>query len=390
MASPLRPHFVIEERYQKKPGSYRTLLTDEVLADISSRLTGDPYFTVTFEPQINVGRLAMLYYRGKSFFVSVSEVEVQSRNSSFQSFPSALSRYILANGEKEICYYVHPAIRGNFATGYFMFMYRLMKTAGVNLMNVTEHVAQPILPFAAPEDVIATKDALRTKKASNNSTYVTRGSDGATEVYGKTYGASKYETTLICLALAQIANAGLRLYQIEEGGLKVLPKQSRLAIHAWGGTIEASTTAFETVEFRERNSLRSIRFAYNLLEKFQKKRCAFCACAIPQIVQGAHVWPVAAIKQSGLPFKEQLDHALNGHNGLWLCENHHKLLDSATLYLHTSGRLLYRHSLGANDTQFIRQTTTTVALPPAVLHPRFLDYLARRNSTLSAQNYAAI
>lgn len=389
MANQSRPHFVIDERFQKG-GSYRALLTNDVLADISSRLTGDPSFTVEFRPQVNVGRLAMLYYRGKSFFVSVSEIDVRSRNSSFQSFPSALSRYVLADGQKEICYYIHPAIQGNFTTGYFMFMYRLMKTAGVNLMNITQHVAQPIRAFSAPEDVIAAKDALRTRGVGNNSTYVTGGSDGATEVYGKTYGANKYETTLICLALARIATFGLRLYQIEEGGLKALPMLSRRAIHAWGGIIESSTPAFEAVEFRERNSLRSIRFAYNLLEKFEKKRCAFCTCEIPQIVQGAHIWPVAAIKQSGLPFDEQLGHALSGHNGLWLCENHHKLLDSATLYLHTSGRLHYRRSLDVHDTQFIRQTTTTTDLPNDVMHPLFLDYLTRRNATLSAQDYMPI
>jgi hypothetical protein len=127
-----------------------------------------------------------------------------------------------------------------------------------------------------------------------------------------------------------------------------------------------------------------------LLEKFETKRCAFCACAIPQIVQGAHIWPVAAIKQSGLPFSEQLNHALSGHNGLWLCENHHKLLDSATLYLHSSGRLFYRRSLGEADTRFLQQTTPTVALPDAVLDPRFLEYLTRRNATLVERDYAPI
>ena len=389
MANPPLPHFIIDEFFQKG-GSYRALLTDDVLADISEKLTGSSNFTVAFEPKVNIGRLAMLHYRGKRFFISLSEIDVRSRNSSFQSFPSALSRYVLATGEKEICYYVHPAIRGNFATGYFIFMYRLMKTAGVNLMNLAHYVAQPIQPFSAPEDVIAAKDLLRTRGAGNNSTYVTRGSDGATEVYGKTYGANKYETTLICLALARIANVGLRLYQIEEGGLRALPLLSRRAIYACGGVIEASTPAFEAVEFRERNSLRSIRFSYNLLEKFERKRCAFCSCAIPQIVQGAHIWPVAAIKQSGLPFGEQLDHALSGHNGLWLCENHHKLLDSATLYLHASGRLHYRRSLDEQDTQFVRLTTTAATLPDVVLHPQFLDYLERRNVTLSENDYIPI
>lgn len=36
------------------------------------------------------------------------------------------------------------------------------------------------------------------RNRSNNSTYLTKGTDGALEVYGKTYGANKYETSLIC------------------------------------------------------------------------------------------------------------------------------------------------------------------------------------------------
>ncbi len=40
------------------------------------------------------------------------------------------------------------------------------------------------------------------RNRSNNSTYLTKGTDGALEGLRKTYRANKYETSLICYALA--------------------------------------------------------------------------------------------------------------------------------------------------------------------------------------------
>ena len=59
-----------------------------------------------------------------------------------------------------------------------------------------------------------------------------------------------------------------------------------------------ATITLEESEFRENNSLRSPRYIYNLLEKLGDKKCALCECEIPQIIQGAHIWPVADIKMN--------------------------------------------------------------------------------------------
>lgn len=388
-----RPHFTIKENAQKGGATFRRLFGPDVLKDICERLTGQTDYTVKFDSQgYNVGRLALLTYGSERFYVSLSEPNIQSRNSSFQSLPSALSRYILDESvSKKICFYVHPQTVGNFETDYFMFMYRLMKTAGVRLLNIEEYVSQPIAPFAVPEDVIAQKDRLRMRGKGNKSTYVSRGSLGEIEVYGKTYGASKYETTLICIALAKISPSGLDLYQVEEGDLNSLPAISIAAIRASGlVTIDVSTAAIELAEFTENNSLRSIRYIYNLFERFEHKRCAFCDCAIPQIVQGAHVWSVSSIKQSGLPLDDQLRHALDGHNGLWLCENHHKLFDSGLIMLDRSGGLHSRTSLSDRDASFLKSVTTKTQLGVEVLSPSFLQYLGKRNRVISQGAFAAL
>ena len=208
-------------------------------------------------------------------------------------------------------------------------MYRLMETVGVKLLNISEHITKNISSFSSADDVITQKEKLRSKTRGNKSTYVTTGEDGAIQVYAKTYGANKYESTLICIALTKITSTAVELYEVEEGGLKGLPAISKEAILAAGAvTIAESTKEIEIAEFNQNDSLRSIQFIYNLLEKFGKKKCAFCECEIPQIVQGAHIWPVAAIKQQpDLSLEQKLGFALDGHNGLWLCENHHKLLE---------------------------------------------------------------
>lgn len=385
------PHFAIKANAQKGGAVFRQLYSAAVLEDICQRLTGRKDYTVTFDEQsYNKGRLALLTYRGKRFYLSLSEPEIRSRNSSFQSLPSALSRFILDRPAKQICFFIHPQTVGNFETDYFIFMYRLMKTAGVRLLNIDEHVAQPIVSFATPEDVIAHKDRLRKHGQGNKSTYVTRGPLGEIQVYGKTYGANKYETTLICIALAKISPSGLDLYQVEEGDLTSLPAISLDAIRASGRvSIDISTTDIEIAEFTENNSLRSIRYTYNLLERFEQKSCAFCDCTIPQIVQGAHIWPVAAIKQSGLPLDDQMRHALDGHNGLWLCENHHKLFDSGLIRLAKSGRLKHRTSLSDQDAGFLKRITPTTQLNANVLSPSFVDYLAKRNAQTVKADYAA-
>lgn len=391
MPSSTKPHFHICNRFQKQGGTYRDLLTKDVLRDICFRLTGQTDFTVTFEDKINVGRLLVMTMGRSTHYVSISEAEIRSRNASFQSFPSALSRFILDNSKKkDISFFVLPNVVGNLETDYFLFMYRLMKTAGVKFLNLDQYVEADIVPFASAEDVIAAKEKLRARARGNNSTYVTKNSDGVVQVYGKTYGANKYESTLLCLALLKIAPSGIELFEVQEGGLKGLPDISKQAILAAGAaTIAASTNAIEVAQFVQNNSLRSARFIYNLLEKFGAKKCAFCDCEIPEIIQGAHIWPVSFIKkEAGLDLQQQLKCALDEHNGMWLCESHHKLYDTGILTLTATGELKYLKKLRATDAEFLTKITPQRKILDCD-HPAFANYLQKRNASVQPVNYVS-
>lgn len=389
MPSSTKPHFHICNRFQKQGGTYRDLLTEAILTDICRRVTGQSDFTVTFEDKINVGRLLVLTDGKSTNYVSISENLIQSRNSSFQSFPSALSRFILDSSKnKNICFFVLPDVKGNLETDYFLFMYRLMKTAGVKFLNIDRHVKADIMPFASADDVIAAKEKLRARSKGNKSTYVTKSSDGVVQVYGKTYGANKYESTLLCLALLKIAPSGIELFEVKEGGLTGLPDISKQAILAAGtAKIAASTNEIEVEHFVQNNSLRSARFIYNLLEKFGPKKCAFCDCEIAEIIQGAHIWPVSSIKKEAeLDLEQQLKCALDEHNGMWLCESHHKLYDTGILTLTALGELKYLRDLKATDAEFLTKITSKRKILDCD-HPTFADYLRKRNVSVQAMNY---
>src|ERR1035437_6805594 len=89
-----RPHFTIKNKFQKLSELYEDILTEDILRDVCHRLTGRRAFTVTFDNTgYNIGRLATLEYNGAINYVSFSEFEIGSRNSFFQSFPSALVKY---------------------------------------------------------------------------------------------------------------------------------------------------------------------------------------------------------------------------------------------------------------------------------------------------------
>ena len=265
-----------------------------------------------------------------------------------------------------------------------------MKTAKVNFLNEQESLNNEIIPFASPEDIVLHKDNIRNKNLSNKSTYITRNTQNNLQIFGKTYGASKYETTSLCLALSQISETKIELYEIAEGGLTKLPKNSKLAIESLGiVTIYTSNRTIEREHFEQNDSLRSAEYIYNLFEKLGDKKCALCECDIPQIIQGAHIWPVAEIKKENcLTLNEKLDLAIDGDNGLWLCQNHHKLLDVNILRLFEDGSLKYKTSLTVTQSKYVKEITEITELSDTTVNEGFTKYLTKRNITIPEELYA--
>ena len=197
----------------------------------------------------------------------------------------------------------------------------------------------------------------------------------------KTYGANKYETSLICYALACLRRPEqrIRLYEVLEGNLKELPEASLRVIRKMGGIDVVRTgMTLEKRNYQENKSLRSPLYIYNLLRRLGDKHCALCGCEIPEIIQGAHVWPVSKIKKApGLTPEQRLEYALDGENGLWLCENHHKLFDENLLSFDQDGSVRLREGLDERYANYIQEITKIQSLPQSMLTKRFCGIWSR-------------
>lgn len=361
------------------------------MRDVCQKLTGREDYTVAFDDAVNVGRLATLEFNGSIKYISFSEIEIGSRNSFFQSFPSALVKYHQEpNPRKNIYFYVLKP-EGNIETAYFIFMYRLMKTAGTVFLNEKDYLDNVITPFNSVSDIIVQRDLSRAKNKGNASSYVTIDENDTLQIFGKTYGANKYETTLLCLAIHRITSYPMELYEIQEGGLKQLPRDARTVILSLNIDVITSDLTLERKEFERNDSLRSPTYIYNLLEKLGEKKCSFCDCEIPQIIQGAHIWNVASIKrENNINLDAKIQYATDGDNGLWLCNNHHKLFDINILYLMPDGRLKFRTNIEANHEEYLKASTVNNQLSNQVLTPSFIEYLEKRNRSLDERQYSFI
>lgn len=391
MKNKVTPHFVIFDKFQKG-GRYRDLLTKEILSDVAFKCVGLRTYTVSYVDKINKGRLARLYCNGEVYYISFTEKVVKARNSFFQSFPSALLQFCDERCEKKVlAYYILSPEGNSIETDYHHFMYRLIKTVGAVLLNEADMLERVVNQFTTYEDLMLSKEHIRGKNHSNKSTYITKSAEGNLQVFSKVYGASKYESTLISLALYHISNLPIEIYEIEEQNLIKLPKLARdYLISLERVSIITSDIRQEEKEYSENNSLRSPRFISSLLSKFGSKKCILCDCNITEIIQGAHIWSVSEIKNNkDLSAEEKLREAMDGDNGLWLCQNHHKLFDSNLIFISEDRSIYFKNSLLGDGHEYLKYLTKNFSLPEEFCNDKFFSYLNKRNSLIVKENYTS-
>lgn len=399
-----KPLFVIKRNLQKSTQTGQTFqdqLNSDILKDICQKITGRPDFTCLYVDNdysdeflsntYNKGRLATLRYGDYVHFITFSEPVIEGRNSSIQSVPTAFNIFYMCPYEKKKLYYYFICRKGNPTTDYHMFIYRLMQTVGFTFLNFPSATISS--SFITIEDMMRMRDENRGANKSNNSTYISKNEDGKYEAYCKTYGASKYESSLICYAMSKIIGSieKIKLYEIIEGNLKELPESSLQVLRKMNSVdIIKTDLTFEKRIFEESrgNYLRSPRYQYNLLDKLGEKRCALCGCTIPDIIQGAHIWPVSSIKaENSISIDEKVRFATDGDNGLWLCENHHKLFDRNILTIMNDGSVKYNRDLSIIHIPYLHTLTENTHLSAVYLNENFKYYVDRRNRSLDLTNY---
>jgi len=381
-----KPHFTIKNKFQKRSDLYQNILTHDVLADVCQRIACTTDFTVDFDNSgYNKGRMAILEHGNEVSFISFSDTENAGRNASMQSVPSALMSYHEEASFAKNIYFYFLRSSGNHETDYHNFMYRLLATAGVGFLNQSIYLSQPVQPFNSVSDMILSKNANRGQNRSNNSSYITTGCNNIAQVYGKTYGANKYETTLLCLALSRLETHDIELYQIIEGKLKSIPTRCADVLSTLSNiTIIETDLIMDRNKFEQDSTLRSPRYTYNLLAKLGPKKCALCDCKIPELIQGAHIWPVAAIKkEAGISIDTKFAYAIDGENGLWLCANHHVMFDQGIIIFDKQGKITKRTDMADADADYINWSMPIKQLEPRIITAQFLHYLDKRYSSIA-------
>ncbi len=387
--------FIVNRKgYQNGSPNFDQVLTRSDFDDIYRRIGASGPYEVQWVEERNEGRLVIFETARDRYYITLSpKGKVNGRNSFVQSVPTAYTRYIRDKSarNKHFCFYYLPT-QGNNNTNYLKYIYRLASTIGIIFLNPIDQ--QPI-PFSNVHEIIEARNRLQASNKANNSSYVT--DEGSFyHVYGKTFGANSKESTLTCLAIAKVTDKNVRLFNIMENGADSLSekdinalKQYVKLLHRYSFEILDDTYVMEDV--REgltsqqiKENLRDPRFTYNLLQKTHgEKECALCGCKVECIVQGAHIYPIKAIKRrDDWSMDRKIEYATDKDNGMWLCENHHKLFDRDVLDFE-NGEVQVDSSLNEENKMFVENITTRRALDRDLYNSRMEQFFQMRRGVLN-------
>lgn len=359
--------------------NFDEILNDTILSNIAFLLSGNCEFEIEWREEVNTGRVLLGFFNNIKYFINLSQYGlVESRNNYLQSVPTAYEQYFNdTETKKEFVYYCLP-YTGNNKTPYIKFGYKLMKTAGIRFLNESFMLQNEILePFKSMKELIEAKKEMRLRNPANKSSYIT--DDGNVyNIYGKTFGANGKETSLTCYAISRLADKPVVLYPIIDNETRRLSDKTVNTIQQMG-KIKVLYDSFEMEMSQDKpvtEDIRSAKFIYNLLCKYGEKHCALCNCQIDSIIQAAHIWSVSDIKKAKISFEEKKLRASDADNGIWLCENHHKLFDAHLIRIsHENGNVMISKTLNEESVDFINYITT---LNTITLTAKMQEYLSLR------------
>lgn len=399
----MKPKFTIcRQGAQAKVENVDTIITNVDFLKICKKLTGQTQFDVKWVDKRIKGKMFTLETDSQIFYITYTPKEVGGRNSYLQSVPTAFGLYLNESVSRkkrcQFCLYFTP-FRGENQTRYHQLMYRLLVSMGVTLINADEGLRGLHLQgYSTVRELIKDRESNRSRNSYNQSSYIT--DEGVSyHVYGKTFGANQKETTMLCLALCRISDKPIRLFQIADNNSAYLSDSDIESIKFFAknfgsAKIEVLDDSYDFTDDYEESyvptspdeSLRSPRFIFNMLEKTGgHKCCSLCHCEIESIIQGAHIYPVYAIKQRlDLSFAERLRMATDKNNGLWLCENHHKLFDRGLIKFE-DGNLKVLPKLTDSDVAFVERISPFKSIQGDYYTPAMAEYFKMRDEFYRAE-----
>lgn len=186
---------------------------------------------------------------------------------------------------------------------------------------------------------------------------------------------------------------------IEKANLEIHYETSEEILHQF----EREKNQYEKA--KSNNILRNQElFKNNIRQKGIQTKCYLCGCEIEHILEAAHLWGVAEIKKASSetinsilskpemrdlidkenehcnePFYKKYILANSGDNGVWLCSNHHGLLDNNYYCFDSNnGKILIKLDASDESKLFFDLITYNKCLPNEVLTEKTKVFLSKR------------
>ncbi len=342
-------------------------MTDNEIKDICQLSFGTQEFIKEAEDRgHNTGQYIKLYDNNQNVkYICLSRNDLQSRNSFIlQNFPSAYQHYLEdTSNNKTFEYYIRYF--GQNHPPYVIFAYKVLLTIGINILNLDRVVPSDRVdyldhrtPFIDFKQMRKARIDLQQRNSGNTSTLFEE-TDNEISVYGKTYGANGRETTAICLALKNLVDLPIKVYNVNETDpqhLADVDPANRYILDYYGISIDDGRMDFEPSDEPGVAKRDQKRYHYNLLQKFKEKKCYLCGCDIENLIIGSHIHRVTDITHSNLPEAEKQAQIIDGDNGFWLCANHDKLFEWGLIYF-DGDTLKIRNNVSEYQKKYIYELT---------------------------------
>ncbi len=298
----------------------------------------------------------------KYICLSRDDSEISRNSFILQNLPSAYKFYLKDTSEKkEFEYYVRDTVHVHPA--YTVFAYKVLLTAKIKILNLDKvkcsgrtdyDFRTPFLDFKQMRKM---RLELQKRNGSNNSTLFEQLSEEVA-VYGKTYGANGRETTAICLALVNLVDLPIKVYNVNETDpqhLASVDPANRYILNYLGVIIDDGIKDLKPEDKELIVKRNTNTYHYNLLKKYQDKKCYICGCDIEELIIASHIHRVADILRSDLTAEEKQEQIVDGNNGFWLCATHDKLFEDGLIYFEND-ELKIRQNLSESKKRFIKKS----------------------------------
>lgn len=303
------------------------------------------------------------------------------------------------NENVKLFFYLLDTDRTYPSNKFNLFTYRLFSTLGFDVLNLDcisfdefkdygfyPNAQYSNIAYQSFNKLMNDKLAISSKNTSNIPSYLKCVeevmSDGtiSTEKYiytFKTLGAQGYDSFLMMWTLSYLAKKEHKnlefLFSTERYGFRVPNRTVKVTKELTGPVKKLLTEVGISIHFatsdeilqeyerdedqflraKKNNDIRNqLLFRNNIRSKGIQTKCAICGCEIESLLEAAHIWGIAEIKDENgriinkivtstalkdlidpnSPYKDDIFYkryvlANSGDNGIWLCKNHHGLFD---------------------------------------------------------------